>query len=366
MLKITEITPEGHPEFDSHERVVRIIDEAAGLHAMIAVHNTNLGPSLGGCRIRAYGSEDEALTDVLRLARGMTYKSALARLPLGGGKSVILANPKTDKSDALFHAFGDAIQSLKGIYITAEDVGSNEQDMIRISERTSYVCGLPVAVGTPGGNPSPFTAYGVFCGIRASLQPGLKRSDMQGLSVAIQGLGAVGYSLAQQLHQAGAVLYVADVDQGRLQQAQNEMPDRLNVVATDRIHSQDVDVFAPCALGAVLNDTTIPELRARIIAGAANNQLAHPVHDAMLKEKGILYAPDYVVNAGGVTAVGYEYFRRNHIQPFVHGMSANDLTAHVEQIGSRVGEIYELAKTRQTGTGTAADDLARRTVAVRG
>lgn len=363
MLKITDLVPDHHPEFDGHERVVQITDDAAGLRALIAVHNTNQGPSLGGCRIRSYGTQDEAMTDVLRLSRGMTYKSALAGLPLGGGKSVILANPKTDKTEALFQAFGDAVEALGGTYITAEDVGSNEQDMIRISSRTRYVCGLPAQDGAPGGNPSPVTAYGVFCGLRASLEPGLRRSDMRGLRVAIQGLGAVGYSLAQQLHAAGAELVVADIDAARMAQAQVEMPERLRVVGVDEIHRQDVDVFAPCALGAGLNDTTIPEIKARVIAGAANNQLARPEHDAILKARGILYAPDYVVNAGGVIAVGYEYFRRNGISPFAHSMEPGDLTRHVEQIGARVIEIFDRARAQNTGTGAAADNLARQTVA---
>lgn len=362
MLELKRLAPTDHPEFDGHETVLQAIDHAAGLHALIAVHNTVLGPSLGGCRIRAYGSEAEALTDVLRLSRGMTYKSALAGLPLGGGKAVIIANPKTDKTDAMIHAFGDAVQSLDGSYITAEDVGSNEGDMIRIATRTSFVSGLPVAAGETGGNPSPVTAYGVFCGLRASVLRALGRHDLNGLRVAVQGLGAVGFSLCEQLYAAGASLVVADVDQGALARAQEKMGDRLTVVPTDAIYAQDVEVFAPCALGAILNDATIPTLKARVIAGAANNQLATPAHDMALRGRGILYAPDYVINAGGVTAVGYEFFRRQGKNPFHHGMTPDDLNKHVEQIGANLNTIYDQADERGIGTGDAADELARRAV----
>jgi leucine dehydrogenase len=363
MLELTELHPNDHPDFDGHETIVRAIDMSVGLHALIGVHNTVLGPSLGGCRIRPYTHEDDALTDVLRLSRGMTYKSALAGLPLGGGKAVILADPKKDKTDALFHAFGTAVEKLGGRYITAEDVGSNEHDMILINTQTSYVSGLPVAVNQPGGNPSPFTALGVFSGIQATLRHHLKQSSMNGLRVAVQGLGSVGFSLCEQLHAAGADLIVTDVDAVALKRAQDLFGARVVIVAPDDIYKQDVDVFSPCALGAVLNDITIPMITAKIIAGAANNQLARPHHDKMLKDKDILYAPDYVINAGGVIAVGYEYFRRAGVSPFSHGMTPQDLQVHVIAIGDRLKAIYQEAENYGMGAGAAADKLARTKVA---
>ncbi|MEK7802695.1 MAG: Glu/Leu/Phe/Val dehydrogenase dimerization domain-containing protein, partial [Pseudomonadota bacterium] len=308
-IMATRLDVSNHPSFDGHENVVRFEDAALGLLAIIAVHNTNLGPSLGGCRIYPYASEADALNDVLRLSKGMTYKSALAELPLGGGKSVIIGDPKTIKSSAFMQRFGEAIQHMNGTYIAAEDVGSTEADMIEISKTTSYVAGLPPSESVVvAGNPSPITAYGVYCGLKASVDFMNVGRSLQGVRVAIQGLGSVGYALAQYLVKDGAELIVADVNPAAVAKAQAEFGSRVTVGQVSTIHAENVDIFAPCALGAGLNDATIPEIQARIIGGAANNQLAEARHDVLLKERGLLYAPDYAINSGGITSVGYEYF----------------------------------------------------------
>jgi leucine dehydrogenase len=284
-------------EYCEHDQVVFCRDRAAGLFAIIAIHDRTLGPAVGGCRMWPYDSEAEAIRDVLRLSRGMTYKNAMAGLPLGGGKSVILGDPRRDKSEALLRAFGRFVEGLGGRYIAAEDVGFSVEDIEVVGRETGHVAGLESG-GAASGDPSPFTAYGVLSGMRAAVEHRLARKSLEGVRVAVQGLGHVGVYLCRLLHEAGASLVVADVDAGRVRQVVAEVGAR--PVAADVIHAQDVDVFAPCALGAVLDDTTIPQLRVAVVAGAANNQLAEPAHAAMLAERGVLYAPDYVINAGGI------------------------------------------------------------------
>lgn len=361
MVKSRVLDVSSHPSFDAHEQVVHFEDEALGLQAIIAVHNTNLGPSLGGCRIYPYAHFDDALNDVLRLSKGMTYKSALAGLPLGGGKAVIIGNPRTIKSEQFMSRFGEAVESLKGSYITAEDVGSAEEDMIAISKSTSYVAGLPHTDPTSenvAGNPSPVTAYGVYCGLKACAHFVYRDANLKGRKVAIQGLGAVGYALAQYLAQEGAELIVADINPAAIERAKAEFGSRVSVADVSSIHAEDVDIFAPCALGAGLNDTTIPDIRAKIIGGAANNQLAELRHDVALSERGILYAPDYAINSGGITSVGYEYFDRTGRNPYQYPLTRSRMNKHVEGIGAVLERVFTLSRNKGIGTGQAANELA--------
>lgn len=360
MITSRRLDASAHPSFDGHEQVVQFEDASTGLKAIIAVHNTNLGASLGGCRIYPYASENDALNDVLRLSRGMTYKSALAGLPLGGGKAVIIANPRLDKTEAMMRSFGEAVESMAGAYITAEDVGSTEEDMIAISGATSYVAGLPEEGSSESvaGNPSPVTAYGVYCGIKACAREKFGTADLKGRRVAVQGMGAVGYALAQYLAKDGASLVIADIHDDVLEKAKAEFGASVSVVEPVRIHAADVDVFAPCALGAGLNDRTIPEIKAAIIGGAANNQLAEPRHDLMLMERGIIYAPDYAINSGGITSVGYEYFHRTGRNPYSYALTRPSMMDHVARIGDTLGKIMTIARERGIPTGAASDTLA--------
>lgn len=342
-----------HSEFDDHQQVAFFNDSASGLKAIIAVHNTNLGPALGGCRMWPYASDDEALTDVLRLSRGMTYKSALANLQLGGGKAVIIGDPVRDKSDALLHAMGDFIQGLGGRYITAEDSGTSVADLLKIGEKTSFVSGVD-KVSAHGGDPSPSTAYGVFVSLREAVYHKLGRTDLKGVKVAVQGLGNVGYRLAEQLRDAGAELFVTDIVQANVDRAVREL--NATAVKGDKIFSLDVDVFAPCALGAAINDQSISQLKATIVAGAANNQLASVDHGYQLHQRGILYAPDYVVNAGGIIDV---YCQRKMLEASygVKDYSA-DLGAKVEGIGSTLREIFVRSDSENVPTFVIADRVA--------
>ena len=342
-----------HGEFDNHQQVAFFNDRASGLKAIIAVHNTNLGPALGGCRMWPYGSDDEALTDVLRLSRGMTYKSALANLKLGGGKAVIIGDPVRDKTDALLHAMGDFIQGLGGRYITAEDSGTSVADLLKIGEKTDFVSGID-KVSAHGGDPSPSTAYGVFVSLREAVSHRLGRTDLNGVKVAVQGLGNVGYRLAEQLSNAGAELYVTDIIQANVDRAVREL--NATAVKGEQVFSLDVDVFAPCALGAAINDQTITQLRASIVAGAANNQLATVEHGYQLHQRGILYAPDYVVNAGGIVDV---YYQRKMLEES-YGVDnyAADLDAKVEGIGATLREIFVRSDSENVPTFVIADQVA--------
>jgi len=328
--------------FDHHEQVVFCSDRDSGLRAIIAVHNTNRGPSLGGCRMWPYDSEDAAIADVLRLSRGMTYKSAIANLPLGGGKSVIIGDPQTDKTPQLFEAMGRFVDSLGGRYIAAEDVGISVADIDIIRAQTRYAAGT----SSGSGNPSPSTAQGVFVGIRAAVAFKLHRGSLNGLKVAVQGLGSVGYALCERLAESGAMLYVTDIKDESVVRAVRELG--ATAVGPEEIYGLDVDVFAPCALGAVINDDTVRQLNASIVAGAANNQLEGDRHGQALADLGILYAPDYVLNAGGVI----------HIASEGPTIDAADVPALIEGIDATLMEIFTRAEAEGRPTNVIADRLA--------
>ena len=289
------------PSFTLHRQVVFFNDPKIELRAIVAIHDTTFGPALGGCRMRPYGSEDEAVEDVLRLARGMTYKASLAGIPLGGGKSVIIGDPACDKSEELFESFGRCVAELGGRYIVAEDVGTSVADMQIVRRQTEHVRGIPES---GGGDPSPVTAFGVYHGVRAAVRYRLGRETLAGVRVAVQGLGHVGMELCRRLVDDGAELTVADINPEAVRRALAELPVRS--VEPDAIVGLKADVFAPCALGAGLNDETIPRLEVSVVAGAANNQLAEDRHGAMLRARGILYAPDYAINAGGLINIAHE------------------------------------------------------------
>ena len=277
-----------------HEKVLFINNEKAGLKAIIAVHNTNLGPAIGGCRLFPYASYDDALFDVLRLSRGMSHKNAVAGLPHGGGKGVIIADP-SQKTEAMFEAFGEAVNNLGGDYITAEDVNTTCADAMVMLRKTNHICGLPMN----SGDPSPFTARGVWQGIKATAKVALGRDDLEGLTIAVQGLGKVGWDLCRHLHESGAKLIIAN-------RSNKEMAEKAiaefgaKIVATEEIYAQECDIFSPNAMGAILNPTTIPQLKCKAVAGGANNQILDDASGIALKERGIFYAPDFVINGGGV------------------------------------------------------------------
>jgi leucine dehydrogenase len=334
-----------HPEFDAHEQVVIRHDLASGLRAIIAVHNTSRGPALGGCRMWPYRGEAEALTDALRLAKGMTYKSALADLPLGGGKAVIIGDPRRDKSRELLLAMATFIDSFEGRYITAEDSGTSVADMQIIGTRTPWAAGM-CDEGPHGGDPSPATAYGTFVGLKAAVAHRFGAADLAGLRVAIQGVGNVGFHLAKHLSEAGATLFVADVFEDNRTRAVEMLG--ANPVTVDAIYDLDVDVFSPCAMGAVINDETLDRLKAPVIAGAANNQLATPCHGDRLQKRGTLYAPDYALNAGGIIDIAYQR----------QGGSREDMLAHVARIADTLTEIFERADAEGEPTYRVADQLA--------
>lgn len=350
--------------FDEHEQV-RGFALSEDVMAIVAVHNTNLGPALGGLRMRPYEDETAALNDVLRLSRGMTYKNAMAGLPLGGGKAVIIGDHRTQKTPALMQAMGEAVETLDGNYVTAEDSGTNEEDMLEISKYTENVCGLPPdaidehGYGELGGNPSPMTALGCYEGIKSAVQfkyGGDKQ--LKDLRVGIQGVGAVGLELAQLLHQDGAQVIAADISVENINRVEDALNGKVTVVTPDRIYSTEMEIFAPCALGGVLNDNTITQLKCDIIAGAANNQLLSDYHDQMVLGKDILYVPDYVINAGGVICVGYEYFRESGYNPQEFSINRESMIAHVERIGQTVTDILVAAQKEGKPTGETADKLA--------
>jgi leucine dehydrogenase len=335
-------------EFDAHELIVFGDDAATGLRAVIALHSTALGPAAGGCRMWPYATLTEAVSDVLRLSRGMSYKNAIAGLPFGGGKSVIIADPQKQKTPELFEAFGRFVDSLGGRYLTAEDVGTTTADMASVARATRYVAGLGRAPGEAGGDPAPKTALGVHLGIKAAVRFKLGRSDLEGLSVAIQGLGGVGSHLARMLADEGARLKVADVRAAAVRRVCDELG--ASAVAVEDVLAEDVDVLAPCALGAVLNEQSIPRLHARIVAGAANNQLAQGQDGQSLLAAGILYAPDYVINAGGIISVSREYRG---------GATDAQVLEDIGQIPLRLTEIFERARHENRTTNAVADEMAR-------
>lgn len=340
-----------HDDFDAHEQVCFCHDADAGLRAIIAIHNTALGPALGGIRMWPYASEAEAVADVLRLSRGMTYKSALAGLQLGGGKAVIIGDPARDKSRQLMLAMAQAVHRLGGRYIAAEDSGTTVEDLKTMREVTPHVVGIqdkPTAQGgMRTGDPSPATAYGVFSGIRAAVAHRMQRDDLEGVRVAVQGVGSVGYKLAKRLAAQGARLWLTDIDTDRARLACDEV--NAELVAVDEVFALDVDVFAPCAMGAVINDDTVSQLQACIVAGAANNQLAQARHADALAERGILYAPDYVINAGGVIDVALER----------ETFDVDAVNERVEGIGATLSEIFARAEREGCNTSEIADRIAR-------
>ena len=339
-----------HPEFDNHEHLSFFCDPESGLKAIVAIHNTSRGPALGGCRMFPYASDEEAVRDVLRLSRGMTYKSALANLDLGGGKSVIIGDPRKQKTEALMEAMGRHLESLGGQYIAAEDSGTSVPDLKIMGRHTGHVAGIASRTGFDGnpsnGDPSPATAYGTFIGLKAAVKHKLGREDLNGLKVVIQGIGNVGFRLARHLKDAGADLWVYDIHEDNMQRAVDQLGAR--PAAAEDILSLPVDVVAPCAMGAVLNDHSIPQLQARIVAGAANNLLEHPEHDAMLRDRGILYAPDFAINAGGIIDVFYERT----------GATPETVRAHVETIGDTLTEIFNRSGRSGRPTGEIANELA--------
>ncbi len=333
-----------------HEQVVFCHDKTTGLKAIIAIHDTTLGPALGGCRMWDYKSDEEALRDVLRLSRGMTYKNAITGLNLGGGKSVIIGDPRKLKSEALFRTFGRFIESLGGRYITAEDVNIRVSDIEQVGLETSYVSGTSSRAGG-SGDPSPVTAWGVFEGIKASVKYKLDKDSLKGVSVAIQGAGAVGSHLVEYLVNEGAIVHVADIDAEKVKS--NVKLYGAEAAQLHEIHKLNVDVFAPCALGGFLNDQTIPEIKAPIIAGAANNQLLDEiVHGAMLKERGILYAPDYVINAGGVINVYQE----------LQGYDAAIAKKKASNIYHTLLAIYQQADDQHITTNAASNVIAEQRI----
>ncbi len=335
-----------HPEFDDHESVHFFADAATGLRAIVAVHSTTLGPGAGGCRRWEYSASEDALTDVFRLSRGMSYKNAVAGLPFGGGKAVILASPDAPKSPDLFRAYGRAIDGLGGRYVTAEDVGIAVEDMRAVREVTPYVTG--VSDTGHGGDPSPFTALGVYLGLEAAVRERLAVESVKGLTVAVQGVGHVGFNLCRLLHDAGAKLVIADVNQAYIDAAV-EAFDPV-VVPPEDIIATDCDVLAPCALGNVLNADTIPHIQASVIAGAANNQLGVDDDGDALRERNILYAPDYVINAGGIVAVAREYLgEANH----------DAIRDEIDGIATRLTTLFRNSASRGVSTNRLADELAR-------
>ena len=334
--------------FDEHEQVLFCRDAATGLRAIIAIHSTALGPALGGCRFWSYGSDVAALEDALRLSRGMTYKNAMAGLSFGGGKSVIMRDPTRGGSATLMQAFGRHIGNLSGRYITAEDVGTSPDDMEEIAKETSHVAGR----SDRSGDPSPVTAHGVLAGIRAAAEHRFGNGGLDGVRVAVQGLGSVGMALAGRLHEAGAKLTVTDISEIRVAEAAARFG--ATDVGPEGIYDADADIFAPCALGAVLNDGTVPRLRAGIVAGAANNQLAEDRHGEALRARGILYAPDYVINAGGVINISCEL-----AGPY----DPDTALAKVSAIGPTLTEVFRRAEAEGLPTNAVADMIARERLA---
>jgi leucine dehydrogenase len=329
-----------------HEQVVFCYEPSCGYKGIIAIHNTTLGPALGGTRFWNYSSDEEATIDALRLARGMTYKAAVAGLNLGGGKSVIIGDPRTTKREAIFRAHGRFVETLKGRYITAEDVGTSVDDMDYVHMETEHVTGR----GDTSGDPSPVTAYGVYRGIKASALEKYGSDELKDKVVAVQGVGHVGYYLCKYLSQEGASLIVTDIDQDRVRRVVDEFG--AEAVAPDRIYDVEANVYAPSALGATVNDDTLPRFQVDIIAGAANNVLAEERHGDVLHEKGILYAPDYVINAGGLINVYGE----------LQGWTSERAMRKAAEIYGTLSQIFELSREQSIPTYQAADRVAERRI----
>jgi leucine dehydrogenase len=346
-----DIAPFDFNQFNEHEGVHFFSDERLGLHSIIAVHSTKLGPAVGGARYWQYANTAAAVTDVLRLSRAMSLKNAMAGLPLGGGKSVILGRPGTEKSADLMAAYGRAIDSLNGRYVAAEDVGMSMDEMVQVSRHTRFVAGLPVVGAGAGGDPSPFTAAGVHVGIKAAAKRALGADSMKDVRVAIQGTGNVGGALARLLAADGARLILADVNMASAEKLAAELGGA--VVPADRILAVETDVLSPCALGATLNEHSIPKIRASIIAGAANNQLATPADGDRIHERAILYAPDYVINAGGIINVAMEYLGEG---------DEAQVRARIDQIPPRLETIWSESDATGRNAADVADEMARRLI----
>jgi leucine dehydrogenase len=343
-----------HMSVFDHEQVVFCNDNATGLKAIIAIHNTVLGPALGGTRMWAYKSEAEALTDVMRLSRGMTYKSSCAGINLGGGKAVIIGDAKTMKSEALLRRFGKFVESLAGKYITAEDVNMSTKDMEYIHMETDHVTGLPESMGG-GGDPSPVTAYGVFLGMKAAAKEKWGTDSLAGKRVAVQGVGHVGENLVKHLVKEGCKVTICDINEDRVKHIVSDQ--KVAAVELDKIYDVDMDIYAPCALGATVNTDTLSRLKCSVICGAANNQLADEIiHGEEVLKKGIVYAPDYVVNAGGIINVYYE----------LEGYNRERALAHAEHIYQTTLEVFRIAKSQNIPTYAAANLLGEKRIAEMG
>ena len=340
MLSFEKLYSEGH------EEVVFFSDPSCNLKAIVAIHNTVLGPALGGTRMWPYKSEEEALNDVLRLSKGMTYKAAVSGLNLGGGKAVIIGDPSVDKSEALFRSYGRYLESLNGRYITAEDVNIRVEDIEHIFTETSNVCGVAKIHGG-SGNPSPYTARGVFRGIEASSMKVYGDRSLRGKTVAVQGAGSVGCFLGEMLHKAGAKIFFTDINERHIERFKECAPSA-EFVGVEEIYDVDSDIYAPCALGATINDNTIDRLKCKIVAGAANNQLAEERHGDILREKGILYAPDYLINAGGLMNVSIEF----------EGWSDDKASRMVDTIFDTTLKIFKISDEQDIPIYKATDFLA--------
>jgi leucine dehydrogenase len=344
-------TPWGLPDFDAHEEVHFVTDEKTGLKAVIAIHSTHLGPAGGGARFWHYAEDEEALTDALRLSRGMSYKNAMAGLPLGGGKSVILADADRTKTPEMLHAFGKAVDGICGRYVTAEDVGINVADMIEISRSTKFVAGLPNSAGDVGGDPGPHTSLGVFLGIKAAVKWALGKDSLRDLHIAMQGAGSVATGVAMHACAEGAKLTIADVDQAKAEKLASQTGGK--VVSTDEILGVEADVISPNALGAILNEQSIAALKTPIVAGGANNQLATPEDGHRLHQRGILYAPDYVINAGGIINVCTEYLGDG---------DATLVRRRIEGIPVRLEQVWKEGSETGRDPAAVADAMAQRLI----
>jgi len=344
-------TPWGLPDFDEHEEIHFVTDEKCGLKAIIAVHSTHLGPAAGGARFWHYAKDEEALVDALRLSRGMSYKNAMAGLPLGGGKSVLLAGESRDKSPDMLHAFGKAVDHLGGRYITAEDVGMSVADMIEVARSTKFVAGLPNSPGDVGGDPGPHTSLGVFLGIKAAVKWALGKDNLKGLHIALQGAGSVATGVALHACAEGARLSIADVDEAKAHKLAERSGGK--VVSPDEILGLEADVLSPCALGAVFNERTIAQLKVPVVAGGANNQLATPEDGERLHARNILYAPDYVINAGGIINVCTEYLADG---------DATLVRRRIEGIPVRLEQIWREGSETGQDPAAVADAMAQRLI----
>ncbi len=344
-------------DYDDHELVQLVHDQASGLTAIIALHSTHLGPGAGGTRFWHYAQPGAAMRDVLRLSRGMSYKNAMAGLPMGGGKAVILADAAKTKTPAMLAAFGDAVDALGGRYVTAEDVGISEADMVAIAQRTQFVSGLPVkGDDAAGGDPGPFTAMGIYHGIKAAVRHKLGKDSLTGVHVALQGTGSVGGGVARLLARDGAKLTLADVNEARAQELASELGG--HAVSPDAIMSTSCDVFSPNALGAILDEAGIARLDCAVVAGGANNQLARPEHGPMLAARGILYAPDYVINAGGIISVTLEYLCRCDQAP----CDINEVRKRIAQIPGRLEQIWQESDASGASPDQVADRMAQKLI----